>query len=484
MNKITGMLKKKGPSTSTEILNVLLKNGQLTEDAGRKRIQRSIGKNDVCRLESINFKNNTKFLYLSDDFDTKRYWDKLVDSLRKDRNLYYYIIQVICLNGGIVSEADLRVYSASPDRLKGRLPFEMIRYNLLKSKILHIIDVGNDQYEINKHIMNKLSYNRCTTKLLLKEIIIKLLANWFVINGLSYKKSIRMSIDSNDCFFHYYWHLYGKSFILDSFSLSKDVFIVVDILQNDKPIAIDQISYYIKKVEATRSQSKKANFLPILISEYFHKDTLLELRKKKIMATTIKNLLGEEVAKIIKELQTQLINITKSITEDPKKIFEIIKSLRRTVGITDNLKGKLFEFLIATTVYYENGNHFEIGKLITDPKTFQKAEIDILTYDHSRSIEIYECKSYFRNNITETDIKDWFLKINRITSWIKSQEIHKNREIKFYYYTLSDYDKKSKEILDSYSKYQIEYLNKIDIEGKIKRLKEKDLITTYNDFFK
>ena len=203
-------------------------------------------------------------------------------------------------------------------------------------------------YEININIKKNVSYNQCVAKILIKEVISKSIHNWLVINGLVYNKSIHLSTQSKDAYHHYYWHLFAKSFMLDSFSKGKDVYVVADILQNDFPLNLDNATYYSKKVDSVRGQSSKANFLPILIADFFDKEALQELRKKKIMATTIKNLLGEETSNLLKELQLQISNINEKLKDEPNKIFEITRSLNKTVGLTDNLKGKLFEYFIAT----------------------------------------------------------------------------------------------------------------------------------------
>ncbi|MGI9256012.1 MAG: NERD domain-containing protein, partial [Salinispira sp.] len=477
------------PALSTDILNTIKKKNE-NENNLRKAINRSIGKSGIRKLESINFENNTNFLYLSDDFNKKKYWQKLLAVLNKERNLFFHIIEAIRINCGIVSETDLRIFSASPDRMKNQSLFVDIFYNLKQSKIIEEVFSGEDvYYQLNFFIRPpNFSFKESKVNYCIKNLIIQNLEKWLVYNGLAYKESLRRANDPSHCFSHFYWSLFGLSYMLDGLikqlkgKESKSVFIVADILQSNNVVKLSHIQYFLRKIGICRSQKDVPVFLPILIAGYFAPEALRELRSKKILATTLKNLFGVRFDKQLKDLKNYLLDIENTAQTDPEQIFDIFNNLKKDLPNidTNNLRGSFFEYLIAILHHYKTGNSFEVGRTIKVPKTYEQAEIDILSYTKTE-VFVIECKAY-KSTLGISSIKHWIGQINKIKNWIHDQDLFSGKQICYQYYSLNGFDKESIQYIEKIKKYDIKLYGKEEITKEIHSWGDKSLRDNFHNF--
>jgi hypothetical protein len=481
VNEIKQILKKIGPSLSSDIAGIIIQNQKIERNTALKRVNRSIKDPGIQSSLCIKFKNNSKFMYLTEQFDSKPYWKKLLYILKKEKNLFYYIIMAIRANGGIVSEGELRCYSASPDLMKGKTRYEDIKYNLLKAKIIELLEInGEIHYLINQNLSTgKVSSNDYQANKIVKEVLLEMLKRWSVINSFAYKKSIR-EIDNEVPFFHYYWHLHAMSYSFNAIS-NKDVFLTFDLIMNKKSLFDDDIHFFLSKVAAIRKFKTAPHFIPFLISNYFSKSTLMLLKKQKVIATTPRNLFGEEVAEMIKDLVESLSDISKTLKDNPQKLYNSIRKLNKATGSALNMKGKLFEYFIAHYVFTETSNAFEVGKIVKDPESHDKAEIDVISYVPKKSVAIYECKAYGNNMITYDNLNDWQKKRKRIKNWIKSQENLSAAEITYFYISLSGYTDSAIQFYEN--DHNTHLIDKESLHRMIVGTKDGELINTFKEFF-
>lgn len=482
MPDLVAHLKKHGPSLSSDLVSWLAAYAKISKENAQKRLSRLVADQSISRLEHIRFKNNVGFIYLPDDFNSERFWRKLLSVLKAERSpIYSFIVTTISL-GGIVTLQEMRMLSAHPDKLAGKASFSTFFTSVIETQIVNQIDARQGIYQINSNIYRNTDFNVFLSRQILTEFFLKGITEWFKINGLLYTRSIATITEGDKYFSHYKFSVFGLSYVLGSNLGARDAFVVVDYLPNERQLNPEEVDYFISKIESCRNSNKAIKFVPILVASYFTPSAFSELRAKNVLATTIKNLLGDKVAELLEELRGNLSSMVAEIKTDGTAFLEMVRKVNKTFGMTDNLRGKLFEYFIATVLYYDRHLEFEVGKLITDPKTFEKAELDIVMTNGTRAIHIVECKAY-TSNIDDQDMEKFFVKARRATNWIRSSDQLRDADIFFYYYTLSDYEESALDVIKKNPKIEVSIKNGNDIRTMIRRYKEKDLSKTFEEFF-
>lgn len=482
MDNIESFLQKQGPSLATDIIVYVAQNSKISREAAQKRVSRKVVSHEIGKLDLINLKNNTSFLYLQKDYNTNKYWRKLVSILKQEKSIYYDFIRACIGLGGIISYSELRVISSCPDSLRGKISFDVFYLSLIDSKILSEIDSTRKIYQINQGIYRNTDINVYDSRQIIFDFFLKGITEWYKSNGLMYSKSIFNQIESSKTFSHYYFSISGLSYVLSTSFLRNNSFIILDYISSEKELGNEEINYFIRKIESSRKANTKIKFLPFLIAPYFTSSALEECRSKGIVATTVKNLLGKHVDELLTELRTSMKTMYIEIKDNKTEFITTVQKVNKIYGMTDNLRSKLFEYYIAMIRYYETHLEFEVGKLITEPITYNKAEVDIYQVNGTREIHISECKAY-TSNIDEDDIQLFIKKIERVTNWIKSNEIYQNTQIYYYYYTISDFMPNGIAAIENCSKFSIKTYNQKEILACIDKLRDKDIKKTYNEFF-
>lgn len=232
-----------------------------------------------------------------------------------------------------------------------------------------------------------------------------------------------------------------------------------------KNISEKHIRYFIEKIENLTNKKNVRPFLPFLIGEHFSEDALILLREKGVCVSVFDNLLGKSTAELLRDLIQTMEECKSNIIEDNAgKIEKILKNILIYEGKTINIKGSLFEMLVANIAYKLTNGFVKIGKLIE--LNGEKAEIDIFCEKGVSGFLIIECKAH-KYNITREEIDRWKNRISLIYKWIQSIGDYKNRDVTFEYWCTSDYEKDALEkisTMQNCKKYKIEYKNLKDIQ--------------------
>lgn len=451
-----------GPSLSSEIKYELM-NNNISDVAARKQISRANG--NIFRLRNFTLPRNESFLYLKDQYQSPQFYQKLYEALIKVNSITGYVLSVMDCLGGIVSLK--KFYTFAPVDYASK----KVLITKIKEKLLNINFI---QEEINSNgeqflKINPLFYatNRKISivqeeKQLLSVITVE---DFFKKNSFgSYNK-----FEQYGNFSGYLWDITCPSYLLPFRKIvNKKInpgFLVADILP-EKNISESQVKYFIEKIENLTHKKNVSPFLPFLIGEHFSEDALKLLREKGVCVSVFDNLLGRSTADLLREVISTMEECKSKITGDNSgKIEKVLKSILVYEGKTINIKGSLFEMLVANITYILTNGFIKIGKVID--LNGEKAEIDIFCEKGLSEFLIIECKAH-KANITKDEIDRWKNRISLIYKWIQSINDYKNRAVTFEYWCTSDYDKDSLVLLQSMKnckKYKVEYKNFNDIKN-------------------
>ena len=451
-----------GPSLSSDIKSELINITKISDVAARKQISRANG--DVFHLRNITFPKNESFLYLKDQYQTSRFYQNLYESLIKVNSITGYVLSVMDCLGGKVSINKFNTFAPVEYASKKNL------INKIKEQLLSIDFIQEDSNSNGEKFLqlNPLFYSTTRAisivheeKQLLSVITVE---DFFKKNSFgSYNK-----FEQYGNFSGYTWDITCPSYLLPFRKISNEKilpgFLVADVLP-EKNISERHVKYFIEKIENLTHKKNVRPFLPFLIGEHFSDDALMLLREKGVCVSVFDNLLGKSTADLLRDIILTMEECKSQIKGDnSEKIEKILKSILVYEGKTINIKGSLFEMLVANIIYKLTNGFVKIGKLIELNR--EKAEIDIFCEKGVSGFLIIECKAH-KAYITREDIDRWKNRITLIYQWIQSINEYKNRSITFEYWCTSDYDKDALDLLKTMKeckKYQVEYKNLNDIK--------------------
>jgi len=167
---------------------------------------------------------------------------------------------------------------------------------------------------------------------------------------------------------------------------------------------------FVRKCDMAAAPQNVSPILPMMIGHVFEAEALNLLKAKGILAVTLKNLFGEELAEALRELVEMLTDLGKRISANPDQLISVMNSLSKIKGASDNLLGDLFELVIGSIVKDVEGGYLKTGERRRDVITGREAEIDVqLDRAGDKGILVLECKAKNpRARVSEKDIKKWY----------------------------------------------------------------------------
>ncbi|WP_270583574.1 hypothetical protein [Enterobacter roggenkampii] len=445
------ILATNGPCLSSELADILVERFGLTPAAARKRISR--GSPNLKKLSYIIFPHRARFVYLKNDYASPKYWKALYSSLKKENSSYYMAIDSIRAREGMVRKDEFGIISGSPVRQKNHIPYESIISSLIKAEI--ILETSNEngdkylylkEFEDDEHRLLESQYK----KEIIKGIMLEQARTWLKQLGLvSYGKAKAMGDETkNPMVGTFEWHITGPSYThpltKNSINGKKPGFIVCDL--NTTPSAtLDDIDTFIRKMDMTLSLKNIGNCIFVYISNTFTEKALFKAKSNGVLAITFSNVFGKRNTVAAERLGDILNN--KDINQmQASEITKLTKELNERNGLTQNLKGKLFEFICA-----DMKKKIDISSRILIGREYitsqgDKAEADITSIRDDISISFIECKAIKRESTLDDEQVDRWLdiRIPRLLNYCKSHTDYKHLKKSFELWVTGDLSEKAK----------------------------------------
>jgi len=483
-------LQKNGPSSSSEIKKHLLSKG-LSEQASRKSISRK-GKG-INTFTTFTLPKKEAFLYLDKQYNTPLFWGNFINSHIKKKSAYGIAISSLQNRSGLCPVSHFIAYSGSPLLYRDKkLSHDFIIEKLSAAKIIQLID----SIELGPCIsftpateMKVSDISKKYAEIFTEELMIDALAEWFKNIGMaSYNAISKRSEKNHKKFGAYVWDITSPSYALPLRSFNTEAiqpgFIVADVFNGE--LDVNGIRYFINKCQSMSALKNTKPFLPFLMANHFSKEAYNLGRSEGFILTTPSILFGEEVSKAFLDLTNTLANTASIAVENPSKMIEVFKVLKRIEGVENNLKGPLFEMISAHIINKSEGSYVDIGRIVKEPNG-NKAEIDIFAVNGSHSIKIIECKAKLPHIlINKSETEKWLSdRIKIIYNWIKANENYSNMNLTFEYWTTSDYTEDSLKLINNHfpKKYKIEFKNGKQILEKAQKAKLTTIVDTLNEHF-
>lgn len=396
---IEQLLLEHGPMLSTELSRLLVAQHNTTPAAARKRVSRLSP--EISRL-SLAFPRNARFVYLKRDFGSPNYWKSLIKALLETRSAYGLALVALEQRGGIIPEDHFAMACGAPLRQAKHLSPEVIVARLKQAKLVGEYSIpgvgmciglvqGPDRYAF--------AGGEVRARLLTEEILLNAIKMWLRNLGLvSYDKvAVRTDGEPPPKVGTFAWDLTAPSYLGPMLGWSasgqqKPGFVACDVLLG---VEIDEpgLRPFIYKSTTLRSLKNVGRCLQIFVANRYTQEAFDLAKRNGIVPATPENLFGSEVAEGLAQLTTVLQDAALA-SANPDVLSEVFSRLGRIEGAATNLRGALFEFVVAEItrqsfagVSVAMNEHFQND-------TGARAEVDVVATDFRRSVRFIECKGY------------------------------------------------------------------------------------------
>jgi hypothetical protein len=492
---VEGLLSARGPALSTDLARILVRKLGLTPEAARKRVSRPSPA--VKRLAFLTFPRNARFIYLQKDFGSRRYWDNLIKALMESKSSYGLALAALRLRGGIMPAKHFQIACGAPLRQKRHLSPETILERLQKAQLIGPYDVpgigacialleGADRYDAAKVEIR--------ARLLVEGILLGAASTWLKNLGIvSYGKvAIRDSGAKQPSVGTFAWDLTAPSYLgpilqWTAEGKQKQGFVACDVLLGTQ-VDEEGLRPFINKCVTLRTLKRVGGCLQMFIADHFA-PTAFELAKKNgIIPATPETLFGRDVAEGLVQLFEVLCYATRSV--DPEQLKFVFERLSRIEGAAVNLRGALFEYLVAEIVRRSSGGFVRIGQTLK-LENGEKAEVDVVAEKQNVSVTFIECKGYLPSGtLSDQHIERWLEKsIPRIYEYARRHSQWKNLAVQFELWTTGTISTVARELIAKKAsevrptRYSITVRDADGVRDVAQSVQDRSLLKIFNEHF-
>lgn len=483
---IESILKEMGPILSGELAQIYSTENNTSNENARQAISRA--RSPIQKNKLIPFQNNQIFVYLESQYMNQNYWSSLSEAIRVSSKKIYQLVTSLVSQSGFISKEKLASYSIAPiTNLKKHKRFDVLIEQLKHSQI--IMDSG-DYFQLNENLLFKTQKaNLARAKAIeiaKKMVLIDFNDMMRKTNIIAYNKGAYWSE-----FAHMQWGFTAPSYLQGIANMNsnniKPGFLLADILLK-KNASIDDVSFFIGKINIINSFKNIYNFIPSLIVYNVDSNAHELLKKSNIAILQIETLFGDKYAELLDDLINVVTNATAFVLKNPGKIDEIFNALTKHDGRYNNIVGDMFELMVAEFYRTLGVNYIEVNKQVHANETLSgyPKEIDILV-EKNGTIIIIECKAT-NSTINLEFVERWIsTNIPDINNFLKRETRYSNKKIEHQIWSVGGFSTEAEEKLlavqESVKKYKINFLNKEDMLEFGKKNNEQTFISRIKKHF-
>lgn len=374
--------------------------------------------------------------------------------------------------------------SGSPERLKKHISSSTVLSRLVDVGLLKVLDhpdVGpcvrvEDHARLGQTQLKPTGFR---SRMIAEEILLGGLRDWVRHTGLGSSNSVRVRhLSAPPAFGQFTWDLSAPSYLYPMLDYSKKSlrhgFIVADVLLG-RHISPEDLQYFRLKAGIMRSLRNTRRFLAIFIGEHFTNEALRLGRRDGLVIATTETLFGRDVAEGLSQLIQVLNNAAAAVSSDPNLISQLFTKLDAVKGAALNLRGPLFELLLAHCLRTDGWSILSIGEQRKDPGSGELAEIDLLA-NKGPDLRVCECKGYSRKEVSEQEAKNWLEKsVPRIRNSLLIEKFYQTKNIVFELWTTGAFSPEAEKYLrfkrDEIGIFRFEWFDGSQLRGFAEQLK-------------
>lgn len=438
-------LNSHGPAVSTVLVKKLVENG-IGADAAKKRISREVARRTIQRARGIELPHRESFLFLKEQFKSPQFVENLWIEHAKANSIVAIAMHGLHSRGGLIPIGHFAGVSGSPWRVKKQVSHERVREFLLKYGLAEqrYHEEHGECIQISSGVPIGVpnSPSRMKARMVAENITIGQLTRWLSQMGMiGYESAKIRSGQAQPEFGQFHWDLTAPSYVYPFVHRVPGAdptpgFVVADVSIGGE-LTLPQIRHFLRKCEVIRHQKNQRPFLSMVVANHFSGDAFKEIRRVGCMPVTLQNLLGEKLAEALNGLITMLTNAAQVVASKPEAIYDLFSRLSSIEGAAANLRGPLFELVVAHCVGQKEGGSIDIQKAIRDPGNQTLTDIDVLRLKIKQEVTAYECKGHFGDvEVGLPEVEKWFkTTIPRIRNYFMDQDQYRDLRHRFEFWT-------------------------------------------------
>lgn len=452
---------------------------QESEKISGNTASQKVARDKAIRKMKGFFSSGQSFCFLEEHLTESDFFEKLIGSMKSYGKKYWYCLNAVKMNGGIVSQKFLECYTNYPVlALKSHIPFKEVLQKFVANNIF-IFSEG--------HYLLSPKFNQSSTNLL-QYSTIEMIKEDILNNFHSLTKNTGLiSFHTGEYFAEFgklRWAFKGVCPINGLKSEGKFGYLLADILFGH-PVYEKDVEFLIDKLKTIQSFKNAARVLPFLLVDDLEPSALQLLKRNGIAVGFIRELFGQKYADTLKDLVSVLNNAGASLKKDSDKYLDLIIELKKyNSGLANNIKGTLFEFVVGHFHSAKSNSSVDLGREIFENN--KRHEIDVLAVYHDKVV-FSECKAT-KSGVEHEKVEKWITeKIPAFRQWALKQETWRNKKLEFEYWATNGYDadaeKALKRISETANSIKVSYFAGQDIRDKAVELKNKKLKEAVNNYF-
>lgn len=494
---VVELLKELGPCVSGKLVAAIAARYQLQPAAARQRLSRN---KSVKRLAYICFPKNARFIYLQSDYGSPKFWGALARALLEETSAYGGAIAALLAHGGMIPVAYFGIACGAPIAQKRHLAARSVREHLERAGLVQTValpGLGHCLQLSQQAFPQSWEISRIRGRIHAEDVLLLAMRDWLrKLSMVSYDavKVRSLEVDAEQPRVGTFnWDLSGPSYLAPLAGWSdvgtrRPGFVACDVLLG-RPIYPQDLRPFISKCEALRSLKNVASCLQIFVADGYSKDALQLAKEKGIVPASPEALFGTEVAEALRQLAS-LMQEAYLNSDSAERIAEIFKRLSTIEGVATNLRGNLFEYIVADLVRRSSlACDVRLNEIFTDDQS-RSAEVDVLALRAGLSIRFLECKGYKPGGkIPDEMVKRWLEdRISVIRRAAKANPFWRKEALIFEFWTSGTLSEAAFEMVDkaqqaSTGKYTIKVVTQEGLKAIAKEFGDKALQETMDEHF-
>lgn len=415
--QITNLMEITGPCLSSVLVNAMINTPGMNRETARKQISRAVASGRLNSVDKL-FPKRERFIYLQKQYGSERYWSTLTTALLESGSAYGLALSSIRARGGILPLEHFSAACGSPVAMKNRLSWTMVLEGLLKNGMVRQFSLPGIGDCIGLSEKKERTYEFAVpaikARLITESVLMKAVAQWVRNTGIISYDTLRTreqaSADLKPCVSQCMFDMSAASYLNPLLQLSRTGevrpgFFVCDLLLGSK-LNLEHMQPFITKCRSVSHVRNSPRCLFMFLADAYTEEAFLALKKAGIIPATPENLFGAELAEALAQLRELIAHVTLGHNNNVQEIDDIMTKLSRIEGVTTQLQGDLFEYIVAEAVRIDN-QFVEVGSLCRaeDGKT---ADCDVMAIRGRSEITFIECKGYKPYSLVKHEvIKRW-----------------------------------------------------------------------------
>ena len=406
-------LRKIGPCVSTALVAALVKEYSLTQANARQKVSRATS---IKKLAHILFPHRARFVYLQADYGSPDFWRALTRELLANSVSYGGALAALLARGGAMPVAHFAIACGAPVAQRGHQSPAAILERLKAAQLVQTVNepgIGECVELSHQSAAESYELARMRARLHTEQVLLGAIKDWARNLGLvSYNK-----VELRDEGVHqpkvgtFHWDMAAPSYLGPLVKRAgterpKPGFLVCDVLLNVN-VSADELQPFINKCKTLRNLIKVGACLQIFVADGYAPEAYALAKKEGVIPATTTTLFGVEVAKALREL-AELLRDVYPRAGTFEKVDAVYAQLSHIEGAANNLRGALFEYLVAEIVR-SNSTHNSIQMNEVFRQEGGAAEVDILVQHNNQSVRFIECKGYRPGGTVPDDMVERWL---------------------------------------------------------------------------